>query len=43
MKIKPEHWEMIDEYQFLAPVMPQAEWEALKQKAMSYDIFPDFW
>ena len=41
-EIKPPSWEMIDEIQFIAPLLPQPEWEALLKRAEPYNVFPDF-
>jgi len=39
-EIKPPAWKMIDEIQFITPILPQEEWAALKKRAEQYNIFP---
>ena len=40
--ILPEKWKLYDEYTIAAPELSNEEWELLKDRASTYDIFDDF-
>ena len=40
--ILPQQWTLYDEYTIAAPELSDEEWELLKNKAITYDIFNDF-
>ena len=40
--ILPEKWKLYDEYTIAAQELPNEDWELLKNKALTHDIFDDF-